>query len=153
MKMEIKNMHKVHTQHLFGQQALIHSIGTFSVNKHLFIQLAHFRSQTHFHLIDTFLVNKPIFIQQKHFLSIDTFSFNRLFFDQQAPFGISNMKDYDLSIDTFWYTEFEGLFHFQQTPFGIYIYICITTYLIYTIQTKLETQHSIPCYFPPKTNK
>ena len=59
-------------RHIFGVYAFFHSMGTFLINGHIFIQNAHF-------------------------------SFNRHISSQQAPFDISNMKGYNISICTFWY--------------------------------------------------
>ena len=66
------------------------------------------------------------------------------------------MKDYDISINTFYYIKIEGLYPFNrhllayilQPIFYIYIYI-----YIYSTQTKLETQHTDSYFFPQKTNK
>ena len=58
-------------------------IGTFQVNRNIFIEKAHFQS------IDIFSFNRHIFIQQAHFRSIDTFSFSRNIFGQQKLCVIS----------------------------------------------------------------
>ena len=67
------------------------------------------------------------------------------------------MKDYDISINTFYYIKIEGLYPFNSTFWHIYynlsfIYIYIYIY-IYSTQTKLETQHTDSYFFPQKTNK
>ena len=57
---------------------------------------------------------------------------------QYVPFEIFNMKGYDLSIDTFWYIQIEGLL-----PFNNYLLVYILQHImyihIYTTQNKLET--------------
>ena len=58
-------------------------IGTFQVNRNIFIEKAHFQS------IDIFSFNRHIFIQQAHFQSIDTFSFSRNIFGEQKLCVIS----------------------------------------------------------------
>ena len=102
------------------------SIGTFSVYMHFFIQLAHFWSmgtfsfKMHiFHSIGIFPVNKHLLI----YLIWKVITF------QYAPFGISNLKSYDLSIGTFRYI------YYNISYIYLYIYIYIT-------QIKLETQYS-----------
>ena len=50
--------------------------------------------------IDSF-ISLYVLPKYTHFHLIGTFSTNRHFFGQYAPFGVSNMKGYDISIDIF----------------------------------------------------
>ena len=84
--------------------------------------------------------NIYLFIQYEYFWSIDAFSFNMHFFCSTSTFSI--MAHFRL-IDIFWHIQFEWLWHFNKHLL-VYILQLILHILIYTTQTKLETQH---CFF------
>ena len=66
--------------------------------------------------------------------------FNRHIFIQKASFGISNIKGYDFSIETFWNIQFEGLWPFNRHFWHIYYNI---SYIYLYIQHKLNKRHNI----------
>ena len=65
-KMKMKKLRKscqIYINHYLNLKDYDLSINTYSFNKYIFIQYAHFRSIDTFHSIDTFSVNRNLFIQ------------------------------------------------------------------------------------------